>query len=129
MKLLIVESPKKARTLSSILGNEYKARCPVFEVWFNTYIFLVLFWRNKILINDKVVISEILLESGSKEYYLDLSVGFNKIEFEALNQGSSGPNTAAFKVFDDKGILITSNEWNLTTGVKASIVIVNETKK
>jgi hypothetical protein len=83
----------------------------------------------RILINDKVVISEILLESGSKEYYLDLSVGFNKIEFEALNQGSSGPNTAAFKVFDDKGILITSNEWNLTTGVKASIVIVNETKK
>jgi hypothetical protein len=83
----------------------------------------------RILINDKVVIAEILLETASKEYYLDLSVGFNKIEFEALNQGSSGPNTAAFKVFDDKGTLITSNEWNLTTGVKASIIIVNETKK
>lgn len=80
----------------------------------------------RILINDRVVIPEILLEAASKEYYLDLGTGFNKIEFEALNQGSSGPNTAAFRVYDDKGNIITSNEWNLTTGVKAIVVIVKE---
>ncbi len=85
--------------------------------------------RVKILVNDKVIISEILLESASKEYYLDLSNGFNKVEFEALNQGTSGPNTAAFRVYDDKGNIITSNEWNLTTGVKAKIIVVNEDKK
>jgi hypothetical protein len=33
---------------------------------------------------------------------------FNKIDFEALNQGSSGPNTAEFKVYDDKGSLISA---------------------
>ncbi|WP_445457491.1 hypothetical protein [Flavobacterium sp. HNIBRBA15423] len=82
--------------------------------------------RVRILVNDVVFIPEILLESGSKEYYLDLSKGFNKIEFLALNQGTSGPNTAAFRVYDDKGGLITSNEWNLTTGVLAKIVVVQD---
>jgi hypothetical protein len=47
----------------------------------------------------------------------------------ALNQGTSGPNTAAFSVFDDSGRLITSNEWNLTTGIKASIVVIKEEQK
>lgn len=83
----------------------------------------------RILINDRVVVPEIILESASKEYYLDLGVGFNKIEFEALNQGTSGPNTAAFRVYDDKGNVITSNEWNLTTGVKAIVVIVKDEPK
>ncbi|WP_130735135.1 hypothetical protein [Flavobacterium sp. J27] len=82
--------------------------------------------RVRILVNDAIFIPEILLESTSKEYYLDLSKGFNKIEFLALNQGSSGPNTAAFRVYDDKGNLITSNEWNLTTGVLAKIVVVQD---
>ena len=82
--------------------------------------------RVKILVNDRVVISNILLESASKEYYIELSDGFNKIEFEALNQGSSGPNTAAFRVYDDKGSIVTSNEWNLTTGVKAKIIVVKQ---
>ena len=82
--------------------------------------------RVRILVNDGVVIPEILLESTSKEYYIELSDGFNKIEFEALNQGTSGPNTAAFRVYDDKGNIVTSNEWNLTTGVKAKIVVVKQ---
>lgn len=82
--------------------------------------------RVSILVNDVVVIPQILLESGSKEYYLQLGSGFNKIEFLALNQGTSGPNTAAFSVYNDKGVLITTNEWNLTTGVKAKIVVINK---
>lgn len=82
--------------------------------------------RVRILVNDGVVIPEILLESTSKEYYIELSDGFNKIEFEALNQGTSGPNTAAFRVYDDKGNIVTSIEWNLTTGVKAKLVVVKQ---
>ena len=79
--------------------------------------------------NDREIIDNIILEAAPKEYYIDLGDGFNKLDFVALNQGTSGPNTAAFSVFDDSGKLITSNEWNLTTGVKASIVIINEQEK
>lgn len=82
--------------------------------------------RVKILLNDATVVSDILLEATPREIYIDIFDGFNKLEFEALNQGTSGPNTAAFSVYDDKGNLITKNEWNLTTGVRAKIVVVKE---
>ena len=49
-----------------------------------------------------------------------------KVDFEALNQGFSGPNTAQFMIFDDKGSLISSNQWKLGTGFKATIIIVKE---
>ena len=81
------------------------------------------------MLNDKTIIPEILLEASVKEYYVDITNGFNKLDFEALNQGTSGPNTAAFSVYDDAGNLITSNEWNLTTGVKASIIVIKEEPK
>jgi hypothetical protein len=80
-------------------------------------------------LNDRTIINEILLEANVKEYYVDITNGFNKLDFEALNQGTSGPNTAAFAVYDDSGNLITSNEWNLTTGIKATIVVVREEDK
>ena len=52
--------------------------------------------------------------------------GFNKIDFEALNQGTAGPNTAEFRVYDDQGLLVSANQWNLATGFKATIIIVKE---
>ena len=79
--------------------------------------------------NDREVVHNILLEAAPKEYYIDLGDGFNKLDFVALNQGTSGPNTAAFSVYDDTGSLITSNEWNLTTGIKASIIVIKEEPK
>lgn len=85
--------------------------------------------RVKLLLNDRTVIQQILLEASAKEYYIDITNGFNKLDFEALNQGTSGPNTAALAVYDDSGNLITSNEWNLTTGIKATIVVVREEEK
>ena len=51
---------------------------------------------------------------------------FNKIDFVALNQGESGPNTAEVRVFDDKGKLVGANRWNLATGVKSTYIIVKE---
>ncbi len=78
------------------------------------------------MVNDKVVISRILLQEHFIALSLNLIVGFNKIDFIALNQGSSGPNTAEVRVFDDQGNLIGSNRWNLATGVKATYIIVKE---
>lgn len=85
--------------------------------------------RVRVLVNDKIVINSILLQSAATEYYLDVAEGFNKIDFLALNQGESGPNTAAFTVYDENGVLITSNEWNLLTGVKATIIVFKQPKK
>ncbi|WP_052752945.1 LamG domain-containing protein [Kordia zhangzhouensis] len=82
--------------------------------------------RVRVYLNDQVVIENILLEAAYKKLDIPLKSGFNKIQIQALNQGSSGPNTAEFRVYDDKGELISANEWNLTTGVKATMIIVKE---
>jgi len=52
--------------------------------------------------------------------------GINKIDFEALNEGSASPNTAEFQVFDDKGAVIESSQWNVGTGYKAVIILYKE---
>ncbi len=78
----------------------------------------------RIWLNDKVAYQAILLETDFKEVYLDLNEGINKIEIEALNQGESGPNTAQFVIYDEKKGMVTTNKWNLTTGVKAKIIIL-----
>ena len=82
--------------------------------------------RVRVFVNDKVVAQNVLLTSVFRGINIDLEKGFNKIDFLALNQGDSGPNTAEFRVFDSQGILVTRKEWNLTTGVKATIIFVNE---
>lgn len=82
--------------------------------------------RVTIFINDIPVIANITLRRAYQGFDLPLTVGLNKISFVALNQGTSGPNTAGFKVFDDSGNVISSNEWNLATGAKATIVIAKD---
>lgn len=82
--------------------------------------------RVNILVNDIVVVYNISLTSNYQKFNIPLEVGINKIAFEALNQGTSGPNTAAFKVYNDAGMLISSNEWNLATGAKATLVIAKD---
>lgn len=82
--------------------------------------------RVKILVNDDIVVGDVTLTSGFNGFRLNLLEGFNKIDFVALNQGESGPNTAEFQVVDQDGNIISGNQWNLATGVKASIIIVKE---
>lgn len=82
--------------------------------------------RVRIYLNDSVVVYNIVLEGGYKGFDLPLEKGFNKIEFQALNQGSSGPNTAELRVYGDQGELLSANEWLLHTGGKATMVIVKE---
>ncbi|GIJ96311.1 hypothetical protein [Capnocytophaga stomatis] len=82
--------------------------------------------RVSILVNDKVEIHDILLLGEYAGFQINLKPGFNKIEFLALNQGESGPNTADFRVLDDSGKIIAQNQWNLATGSKAQFVIIKE---
>ena len=82
--------------------------------------------RVRILVNDIVIIENVLLENSFKGLNYKLKSGFNKIDFLALNQGESGPNTAEIRVFNEKGGLVTSNQWNLATGVKATLIVVKD---
>jgi hypothetical protein len=76
-----------------------------------------------IYINDQPVIQNVVLTNAYQQFRLPLVEGLNVISFKALNQGFSGPNTAAFKIFDENANEIASNEWNLATGAKATLSI------
>ena len=82
--------------------------------------------RVTIMLNNIPVVTNIILKQQYQSYTVPLEIGVNKISFVALNQGTSGPNTAAFKVYDDAGVLLSSNEWNLATNAKATIVIAKD---
>lgn len=82
--------------------------------------------RIKLLLNSKVILPEIKLRNRGFSVDVMLKDGFNTIEFYALNQGSSGPNTAELKVYDDKGNTIGSGQWNLSTGYKAKLIVLKE---
>lgn len=79
----------------------------------------------KIIVNG-VEIRSITLGAGYHPILVKLESGFNNIEFEALNQGTSGPNTAELKVLDEDGKLVTTKIWNLLTGAKASLIVVKD---
>ncbi len=80
----------------------------------------------RVWVNDRIVVERIFLDGDFRGIQLGLTKGFNKIDFEALNQGTSGPNTAQFLIYDDKGNQIANNQWNLGTGFKATIIVVKE---
>lgn len=80
----------------------------------------------RIFVNDDVIVPRVFLTKSYQGYKLELKDGFNKIDFVALNQGDSGPNTAQFLIINDKEEVIYNNSWNLATGGKASIVFVKE---
>ena len=80
----------------------------------------------RVLLNDKTLATSVYLDSDFQGFEIALVEGFNKIDFEALNQGRLGPNTAEFRVYDDKGNLISASQWNLGTGFKATIIITKE---
>lgn len=82
--------------------------------------------RVKIMLNGYIVKANLLLTGSYRRVEVNLADGKNTIDIIALNQGESGPNTAEFVVYDDKGKVISSKEWNLLTGVKATIIFNNE---
>lgn len=82
--------------------------------------------RVKILHNDMVIDPNVLLTGTFKGVNIDLDKGFNRLDFEALNEGSSSPNTAQVDVYDDQGQLIYSNKWLLSAGSKATLIITKD---
>lgn len=82
--------------------------------------------RVSVAVNDTIIHPNIHLAGEFQGFYIDLKTGFNKIDITALNQGTSGPNTAQFVMYDDNRQVISSNVWNLATGVKATVIIVKD---
>ena len=85
--------------------------------------------RVKIWLNGAVIDANTLLTASFKGINVDLEEGFNRFEFEALNVGSSPPNTAQVDVYDDKGVLIYSNKWLLSTGSRATLIVTKEAEE
>ncbi len=82
--------------------------------------------RVKIYVNGRVADPNILLTGAFKGVNADLEKGFNELIFEALNEGSSSPNTAQIDVYDDQGQLIHTNKWLLSAGSRARLTITKE---
>ncbi len=82
--------------------------------------------RIRVYVNGDIVQSNVFLSGSFRGFDLTLEKGYNRVEFEALNQGSSGPNTAELHVYDDNGMIISAKEWNLLTGRRATIVVIKE---
>ena len=82
--------------------------------------------RIRIYLNEKSVSDNIGLKGNYYVVYINLEQGYNRIDFQALNQGSSGPNTAELNVYDDKGNLISAKDWNLATGETATLGIIRK---
>lgn len=80
--------------------------------------------RVKLYVNEEVIRRSITLKGGYYSVDVNLKEGFNRIDIEALNQGSSGPNTAEFKVLDENGIVLADKEWNILTGYIATLVVM-----
>lgn len=80
----------------------------------------------KILHNGKVIREEVNLTGEYKSIVVELQSGFNKFEFIAINEGIYSPNTAEFRIVDEKGVSLVGNVWNLAGGYKASFIVVKE---
>lgn len=79
--------------------------------------------RIKLLLNNIVIHPNINLSGTYYTIDVDLIEGYNNIEFVALNEGESSPNTAQLSVFDENGVNLSNNKWMMTTGYKARLVV------
>jgi len=82
--------------------------------------------RIKLMLNNAIIHPNIILKGDFFVIDVDLVKGYNTLNFVALNEGSSSPNTAQLKVYDENGILMASNKWLIRTGYKASLSIYKE---
>jgi hypothetical protein len=78
----------------------------------------------QIFVNGELVEHSVNLTAAFRPVLVTLQDGFNSIQFVALNQGSSGPNTAELRVLSEKGEQLAKKEWNLLTGAKAELIVV-----
>ena len=80
----------------------------------------------RVYVNDDVIRSNVYLGRSFSGFTLKLEEGSNKIEFFAINTGSSGPNTAEYRIVDETGAVIASKVWALEAGVRVTVVVVKD---
>lgn len=78
-----------------------------------------------VYVNGSLVKAQVSLMGEYTGFELGLVPGFNKIEFEAVSEGYSQPNTAQYMIMEGKNVLVSSS-WNLAAGFKGSYIIVRE---
>lgn len=76
----------------------------------------------RILLDDNQVFSCVLVASNTI-FYLELLANVSTIDFEAISEGLSSPNTAEFTILDDNDVLIYNGMWSLSEGYRARIKI------
>ncbi len=82
--------------------------------------------RVMIFVNGEITHYNQVLGGRFLELKVPLREGFNTIEFQALNQGYTGLNTAQLLVTEESGEVIHDNSWYLSTGSKATAVVIKE---
>lgn len=80
----------------------------------------------RVYLNYVIIQPEVLLNGEEQGFDIELQKGVNRIDFEAINEGYAAPNTAEFKIFDDAGNVLSSNQWNIAEGYKATIILEKE---
>lgn len=80
----------------------------------------------RILLNDKVVVDQKVLSRESEYHVLHLVPGFNKIEVEAIDEGTSKPMSMYLSIRDGFNVLFREKSYLLSIGSKAKIVIVRK---
>jgi hypothetical protein len=76
--------------------------------------------------SDMMLVPTAILDMECHYMKLNLLKGANTINFKALNEGSSYPNTGELQIYDDQGQIITSNRWGLETGYVGTITIYKD---
>ena len=79
--------------------------------------------RIRLMINGAVIHPNISLSSVFYVVDVDLDDGYNNIDFIALNEGESSPNTAQLIVLDEFGKQLSNKKWLISTGYKAKLVV------
>ena len=79
--------------------------------------------RIRLMINGAVIHPNISLSSVYYVVDVDLEDGYNNIDFIALNEGESSPNTAQLIVQDEFGKQLSNKKWLISTGYKAKLVV------
>ena len=79
--------------------------------------------RIRLMINGAVIHPNISLSGIFYVVDVDLDEGYNNIDFIALNEGESSPNTAQLIVIDEFGKQLSNKKWLISTGYKAKLIV------
>ena len=77
----------------------------------------------RLMLNGSIIHPSITLTSMFFVVDVDLDDGYNNIDFIALNEGESSPNTAQLIVMDEFGNQLSNKKWLISTGYKAKLVV------